>query len=85
MTLRCILFLFSALDEIVLSYVTSIAEELTQDDVSGFDGDAFVEMLTAYLPQADNIEVGDAVRWMTGLANSLRNAKKHGTIIKKKN
>lgn len=51
-------FSFSSVDEIVLSYMISILEELGSDGGGddAFDVEDFTEMMAAYLPGFDDID-----------------------------
>ena len=46
-------------DDIVLSYVNGILEDLLDEEnpEESFDCDSFLEMIVAYLPQLEGIEV----------------------------
>lgn len=48
-------FSSSAIDDIVLAYVVGVLEDITSDDE--FDVDSFVEMIAAYIPGFEAIEV----------------------------
>ena len=66
------------MDDIVLSYVESIVEEVL-DDPDAFDADAFVEMFCAYVPQAEGVDRGAMERWIgeeAGREREAREAKK---------
>ena len=69
--------IFSYVDEIVLSYVVSILEELgsesSQEDV--FDVESFSEMLTAYFPEFASIPHGAICDWMFELSAQLSKRK----------
>ena len=47
------------IDEIVLSYVMGILEDLVEesDPSQAFDSDSFMEMIVAYLPQLEGVDV----------------------------
>ena len=47
------------IDEIVLSYVMGILEDLVEesDPSQAFDSDSFMEMIVAYLPQLEGLDV----------------------------
>ena len=53
------MFLFSDIDEIVLSYVMSILDDLLEEanPEENFDSESFLEMIVAYLPQLEGVEV----------------------------
>jgi len=62
-------------DDIVLSYVTGILDDLVEDDNEElFDSEGFCEMLVAYLPQAGDIPSTDISQWMLTLARTHRAA-----------
>ena len=52
-------YLFSDIDDIVLSYVNGILEDLVEEEnpEQNFDSEDFLEMILAYLPQLDGIDV----------------------------
>jgi hypothetical protein len=68
--------MFSAIDEIVLSYVVSILEELggeTLGDVQdAFDAEGFCEMMAAYVPEFSIISLPKVCQWMFELEATLR-------------
>lgn len=75
------------MDEIVLSYVVSILEELGSEVGSGcsvaaaeeaFDLDEFCEMMAAYLPEFSIIQPAAVFAWMYELATHLGQSKKRG-------
>ncbi|CAB3371749.1 Hypothetical predicted protein [Cloeon dipterum] len=72
----------SSIDEIVLSYVVSILEEVAEDFEDGsatedtFDVDAFCEMMTAHFPEFSRIEPGAVCTWIFDLANNLNRIKR---------
>ena len=74
--------LCSYIDEIVLSYVVSILEEigsdLSQEDI--FDVESFSEMLTAYFPDFASIPHSAICHWIFELSAQLSKAKQ-GKII----
>lgn len=47
----------SGIDDIVLSYMVGVLEELGSEDIAGdaFDLDGFIEMMDAYLPGFSNV------------------------------
>ena len=51
--------LFSDIDDIVLSYVNGILEDLVEEEnpEQNFDNEDFLEMILAYLPQLEGIDV----------------------------
>merc|ERR1711997_623817 len=62
-------------DEIVLSYVVSILQDLTSGsymDEEAFDVDAFCETLFAYMPQTEVIQPIEITEWMFTLARDHR-------------
>lgn len=71
------------MDEIVLSYVVSILEELGSDS-SGvedlFDVESFSEMLTAYFPEFSTIPHVSICNWIFELASQLSKLKQGRTI-----
>ncbi|XP_058468051.1 CUE domain-containing protein 2 [Malaya genurostris] len=56
-------------DDIVLSYVTSILEEASQDPC--FDVEGFIEMMSAYFNDFANIESSIVCTWIFQLENQL--------------
>merc|ERR1712142_408351 len=63
------------IDEIVLSYVVSILQDLTSGsymDEEAFDVDAFCETLFAYMPQTEVIPPIEITEWMFTLARDHR-------------
>ena len=54
-----ILCIIRDIDEIVLTYVISILEDLVEesDPNQTFDSDSFMEMIVAYLPQLEGVDV----------------------------
>lgn len=67
---------FSLIDEIVLSYVVSILEELGAEpsgDVEDvFDAEGFCEMMGAYVPEFSRISLPNVCQWMFELEAKLR-------------
>jgi len=63
----------AALDDIVLSYVVGILEDVTVDgdDDDDLDVAAFLEMLAAYLPGAEAIPEADMSLWLRRVAKRL--------------
>lgn len=70
-------FIFSTIDEIILTYVVSVLEELgesTGDVESAFDAEAFCEMMAAYVPEFSGISLPKVCQWMFELEATLRNS-----------
>ncbi|GLG92904.1 hypothetical protein R5R35_003257 [Gryllus longicercus] len=67
----------SSIDEIVLSYVVSILEDLgTEESVEdAFDVEGFCEMMAAYFPEFSVIHHGAVCQWMFELAATLSQKK----------
>lgn len=67
----------SLIDEIVLSYVVSILEDLgTEESVEeAFDVEGFCEMMAAYFPEFSIIHHGAVCQWMFELAATLSQKK----------
>lgn len=65
----------SVVDEIVLSYLTAILEEVSQDPV--FDVDGFSEMMSAYFPNFNDIEPNKICCWIIELASQLERCTNH--------
>ena len=66
---------FRDIDEIVLSYVVSILQDLTSGsymDEEAFDVDAFCETLFAYMPLTEVIPPIEITEWMFTLAKDHR-------------
>lgn len=65
----------SAIDDIVLSYMISILEELGNSSVEDevFDVDQFTEMMEAYLPGFQDFNSIEVSEWMFELASQLSN------------
>ncbi|KAI1894126.1 hypothetical protein AGOR_G00112610 [Albula goreensis] len=63
----------STLDEVILSYITGVLEDLgSQDSVEeNFDVEAFVEMLEAYIPGFAEIDCVKVCEMMFNLASKL--------------
>ncbi|XP_064628450.1 CUE domain-containing protein 2-A-like [Lineus longissimus] len=63
----------SSIDDIVLSYMVSILEDLGTPDATeeSFDVDSFSEMMDAYLPGFCNIKCIDVCEWMFELASQM--------------
>jgi len=68
----------AALDDIVLSYVVGILEDVTvdEDDDEDLDVGAFLEMLAAYLPGAEAIPEADMSLWLRTVAKRLHESAK---------
>uniref|UniRef100_A0A0A9YP72 CUE domain-containing protein 2 n=1 Tax=Lygus hesperus TaxID=30085 RepID=A0A0A9YP72_LYGHE len=66
----------SCIDEIVLSYVVSILEELggeaNGDLEEAFDAEGFCEMMSAYFPEFASISLPKVCQWMFELEATLR-------------
>lgn len=60
-----------------MSYVVGMVEELTSD----FDPDEFKEMLSAYLPEAEDISAGEMQDWMQQLDQQLKAKQQNGKQI----
>ena len=78
-----LIFHFSAIDDIVLGYVVGIVEDLTATEVadkdeSALDLESVVEMLTAYIPEAQDIPEKEVMLWMFNIAEQLQNLSKKG-------
>lgn len=67
----------SSIDEIVLSYVVSILEDLgTEASVEeAFDVEGFCEMMAAYFPEFSTIHHNDVCQWMFELEATLSQKK----------
>ncbi|KAJ2943388.1 hypothetical protein O0L34_g12198 [Tuta absoluta] len=59
----------NAIDEFVLSYVTSILEEASQD--SCFDVEGFIEMMSAYVPEFAHMDPGAVCQWVLQLGAEM--------------
>lgn len=59
------------IDEIVLSYITSVLEESTQDPC--FDVEGFIEMMSGFFPEVDfsRIAAADVCTWLFSLEAQL--------------
>lgn len=70
--------LTSHIDEIVLSYVVSILEELGSEwgQEELFDVESFSEMLTAYFPDFESIPHSNICDWIFNLSAELSNVTK---------
>lgn len=58
-----------SIDEIVLGYITSVLEQLGEDEQ--FDVDEFAEIMAAYIPGFDSLTKEEVCSWMLGLAEKL--------------
>ena len=72
-----------AIDEIVLSYVISILEDLGDDKNAedNIDVDQFTEMMDAYIPGFGNIDSVEVCEWMFSLSTTLSNKKEDNNYI----
>ncbi|XP_024082990.1 CUE domain-containing protein 2 isoform X2 [Cimex lectularius] len=72
----------STIDEIVLSYVVSILEDLgeetTGDIEEAFDAEGFCEMMAAYFPEFSKISLPIVCEWMFELEATLRRTRHNG-------
>ena len=70
----------SSIDEIVLSYVVSILEDLgTETSVEeAFDVEGFCEMMAAYFPEFSTIHHAAGCQWMFELEATLSQKKGSG-------
>ena len=70
----------SSIDEIVLSYVVSILEDLgTETSVEeAFDVEGFCEMMAAYFPEFSTIHHAAVCQWMFELEATLSQKKENG-------
>ncbi|XP_043240129.1 CUE domain-containing protein 2-like [Amphibalanus amphitrite] len=62
-------------DDIVLSYVVGILEDLGEDE-DGFDVEGFTEMLEAYIPEFSEIRPEQVCEWIFGLSAELAKRRK---------
>jgi len=64
-------------DDIVLSYVNGILEDLLEEEnpEESFDCDSFLEMIVAYLPQLEGIEETKVTEWMVQLVADINKTK----------
>jgi len=72
------------IDEIVLSYVVSILQDLTSGsymDEEAFDVDAFCETIFAYMPATECISPEEFTEWMFTLAKEEREKSQRGNKI----
>ena len=63
------------MDDIVLSYVVGILEDLGEDE-DGFDVEGFTEMLAAYIPEFSEIRPEQVCEWIFGLSAELTKRRK---------
>lgn len=72
-----------AIDEIVLSYVISILEDLGDDKNAedNIDVDQFTEMMDAYIPGFCNIDSVEVCEWMFSLSTTLSNKKEDNNYM----
>ena len=70
-------FVCRDVDEIVLSYVLGIIEDLLEEDdvEEAFDTDSFMEMIVAYLPQLEGVEEEKVMNWMMNLVKNIHQTK----------
>nr|XP_022899761.1 CUE domain-containing protein 2 [Onthophagus taurus] len=68
------------IDEIVLSYVVSILEDVSSDPV--FDVEGFCEMMSAYFPEFESINHATVCQWMFELEAKLREVEDEDAIEK---
>ena len=66
------------IDDIVLSYVVGLLQDLVAGEDDDFDAEGFCEMMAAYLPQTETIPADDISEWMLNLVRNQR-------ILKMKN
>lgn len=69
------------IDEIVLSYVMGILEDLVEESQpsQAFDSDSFMEMIVAYLPQLEGIDETKVTEWMIQLVSDIKRSKEEKT------
>lgn len=65
----------SAIDDIVLSYVTSVLEDLGADSIDSFEVEQFVEMMGAYFPGFIGVDTSAVCDWLFTLATTLSQTK----------
>jgi len=72
------------IDEIVLSYVMGILDDLIEDTYpeQTWDCDSFMEMLVAYLPQSEGMEEEQMTQWILKLVGEIKADKKEKTASK---
>jgi hypothetical protein len=72
----------SSIDEIVLSYVVSILEDLgTEASIEeAFDVEGFCEMMAAYFPEFSAIHHSAVCQWMFELEATLSQKKSKGKV-----
>nr|XP_054774450.1 CUE domain-containing protein 2-A-like [Lytechinus pictus] len=61
------------IDDIVLSYMLGVLEDLDSDD--GFEVEGFVEMMQAYIPGFEDVSSDTICEWVFKLANELSESK----------
>lgn len=66
----------SLVDEIVLSYVVAILEDVSSDPV--FDVEGFCEMMSACFPEFESINHATVCQWMFELEAKLRQQEPEG-------
>lgn len=70
-------FTIDDIDDIVLGYVVGILEDIVEENsMEAFDADTFKEMLTAYLPESEEIPIKCITSWMFDLSEEVRTGKK---------
>jgi hypothetical protein len=82
MFVSCSGLFYSSIDEIVLSYVVSILEDLgTEASVEeAFDVEGFCEMMAAYFPEFSTIHHAAVCQWMFELEATLSQKKGNGEL-----
>lgn len=81
------MFLFcSSVDEIILSYVVTVLENLASEISMGpledvFDVEEFCEMLTAYFPEFSSIPHAVVSQWVFDLVDSIRKSNNKGMFM----
>nr|CAD7443636.1 unnamed protein product [Timema bartmani] len=75
--------LLSSIDEIVLSYVVSILEDLGSESSveEAFDVEGFCEMMAAYFPEFSTIHHASVCQWMFELEASMSQKKRKELCI----
>lgn len=68
------------IDEIVLSYVVAILEDVSSDPV--FDVEGFCEMMSAYFPEFESINHATVCQWMFELEAKLRTVEEEEPLDK---
>lgn len=70
-------FTIDDIDDIVLGYVVGILEDIVEENsMEAFDAETFKEMLTAYLPESEEIPIKVITSWMFDLSEEVRTGKK---------